>query len=69
MEVILVKIWRRKWNRICGSDGGTNFDEEGLITNLGQKSKSEMKGPDQLESSLTQLEIELIFIGWDTEMP
>ena len=42
------------------------FDEEGLSTNLRPKSKSAMKGSDQLESFLTQLERELLSIGWDT---
>ena len=28
-----------------------------------------MKGSDQLESFLTQVERELLSIGWDTEMP
>ena len=45
------------------------FDEEGLSTNLRPKSKSAMKGSNQLESFLTQVEIELLSIGWDTEMP
>ena len=33
------------------------LDEEGLTTNLRTKYKSEMKGSDQLESFLTQVEI------------
>ena len=45
------------------------FDEEGLNTKLIPKSKSAMKGSEQLESFLTQVEIELPSIGWDTEMP
>ena len=45
------------------------FDEEGLNTKLRPKSKSAMKGSDQLESFLTQVERELLSIGWDTEMP
>ena len=44
------------------------FNKEGLSTNVGPKSKSAMKGSDQLESFLTQVERELISIGWDTEM-
>ena len=28
-----------------------------------------MKGSEQLESFLTQVERELIYLGWDTEMP
>ena len=40
------------------------FDEEGLSTNSRPKSKIAMKGSDQLESFLTQLEIELPSIGW-----
>ena len=68
MEVILVKIWRRKWNRFCVNDGGKNIDEEGLSTNLRQKSNSAMKGSDQLESFINQLLRELLSIGWDTEI-
>lgn len=45
------------------------YDEEGLNTKLRPKSKSAMKGSDQLESFLTQVERELLSIGWDTEMP
>ena len=45
------------------------FDEEGLNTNLIPKLKSAMKGSDQLKTFLTQLEIELLYIGWYTEMP
>ena len=40
------------------------FDEEGLSTNSRPKSKIAMKGSYQLESFLTQLEIELPSIGW-----
>ena len=45
------------------------FDEEGLNTNLRPKSESAMQGSYQLESFLTQVERELLPIGWDTEMP
>ena len=45
------------------------FDEEGLSTNLRQKSKREMKGSDQLKNFLTQVERKLLSLGWDTEMP
>ena len=45
------------------------FDEKGLNTKLRPKSKSSMKGSEKLESFLTQVERELLFIGWDTEMP
>ena len=57
MERILVKIWRGKWNRLWGSDGGRRqIDEEGLNTKLRPKYKSSMKGSKQLESFLTQVE-------------
>ena len=46
-----------------------SFDEEGLNTKLRPKYKSEMKGLEQLESFLIQVERELLSIGWDTEMP
>ena len=45
------------------------FDEEGLNTTLRPKSKSVMKGSDQLECFLTQVEGELLYIVQDTEMP
>ena len=45
------------------------FDEEGLNTKLRPKSKSAMKGSEQLESFLTQVERELLSIGWDTDIP
>ena len=45
------------------------FDEEGLNTNLRPKSESAMQGSYQLESFLTQVERELLPIGWDTEIP
>ena len=44
------------------------IDEEGLNTNLRPKYKSAMKGSEQLEMFLTQAEIELLSIGWDTGM-
>ena len=44
------------------------IDEEGLSTDLRLKSKSSMKGSYQLENFLTQLERELLSIGWDTEI-
>ena len=65
MEEVLVEIWRRKWNRFWGSDGGRKIDEEGFCTNLRPKSKS----TDQLESFLTQLGRELLSMVWETEMP
>ena len=69
MERILVKIWRRKWNRFWGSDRGIRkIDKEGLNTKLRPKSKSAMKGSEQSKSFLTQVERELLSIGWDTEM-
>ena len=43
------------------------FDEEGLNTKLIPKPKSEMKGLEKLEILLTQLEIELLYLSWDTE--
>ena len=45
------------------------YDEEGLNTKLRPKSKSAMKGSEQVESFLKQVERELLSIGWDTEMP
>ena len=45
------------------------LDEEGLSNYLRTKYNSEMKGLDQRESFLTQLERELLSIGWDTDMP
>ena len=69
MEGILVHIWRSKWNRFLGSDGGRKIDEEGLSTNLWPKSKSAMNGSNQLEILLTQLERELLSIEWSTEIP
>ena len=45
------------------------IDEEGLNTKLRPKYKSSMHGSEQLESFLTQVERELISIGWDIEMP
>ena len=45
------------------------FYEGGLGTNLRPKSKTTMKVSDQLESVLTQLERELLSIGWEIEMP
>ena len=45
------------------------FDEEDHNTTLRPKSKCVMKGSYQLKSFLTQVERELISIGWDTEMP
>ena len=45
------------------------FDEEGLNTKLRPKYKSAMKGSEQLESFLTQVERELLYNGWDTGMP
>ena len=44
------------------------IDEEGLSTNLIPRSKSATKGSDQSESFLTQVERELLSIGWDTEI-
>ena len=44
-------------------------DEEGLNTKLRPKYKSAMKGSEQLQSFLTQIEREILSIGWDTEMP
>ena len=44
------------------------FDEKGINTKLKTKSKSAMKGSEQLESFLKQVERELLSIGWDTEM-
>ena len=43
-------------------------DEQGLSTNFRPKSKSEMKGSDQLESFITQLQRELVSIGWNTKI-
>ena len=45
------------------------FDEEGHNTKLRPKSKSAIKGSEQLEIFLTQVERELLSIGWDTEIP
>ena len=45
-----------------------NFDKEGLNNNLRPKSKSAMKGSEELENFLTQVERELISIVWDTEI-
>ena len=45
------------------------FDEEVLSTNLRPKSNSAMKNSYQLENFITQLEIEILSIGCDTEMP
>ena len=50
-------------------DEEEKYYEEGLNTKLRSKSKSAMKGSEQLESFLTQVERELLSIGWDTEMP
>ena len=46
-----------------------HFDKEGLNNKLRPKPKSAMKGSEQLESFLTQVERELLSIGWDTEIP
>ena len=43
--------------------------EEGLSTNLISKWNSAIKSSYQLESFLTQVERELLSIGWDTEIP
>ena len=45
------------------------FDEEGLSTKFRPKSKFEMKYSDKLKITLTQLERELLAIGWDSEIP
>ena len=42
------------------------FYEEGLSTNLIPKSKIAMKGSQELESFLTQVERERLSMGWDT---
>ena len=45
------------------------FDQEGPSTTLRPKSRSAMKGSDQLESVLIQVERELLSIGWETKLP
>ena len=45
------------------------FDDEGLNTNLRPKSKSAIKSSEKLETFLTQVERELLSIGWDTKIP
>ena len=41
------------------------LDEEGLSANLRQQSKRAMKGSDQLDTFITQVEREILSIGWD----
>ena len=44
------------------------FDEEVLSTKIRQKSKSAIKGSDKFKSFRTQVEREILFIGWDTDI-
>ena len=70
-------IWKECWLKYeegseTDSEGvmeKDNFDKKGISNNLRPKSKSAMKGSDKLESFLTQVKIELLYIGWDIEMP
>ena len=45
------------------------FDKEGLGTQLIPKSKGAFRGSEDLDNILTQLERELLSVGWDNEMP
>ena len=45
------------------------FYEEGIGTTLRPKYKSAMKGSDQLERFLDQLEREILYVGWEYEIP
>ena len=69
MKGILVKIQRREWNRLWGSDRGRNFYEEGRSAKLVPKYNRAMIGSDKLESFQIKLEIELLYLGWDTVIP
>ena len=40
------------------------FDKKGICNNSRPKSKSATKGSNQLENFLTQVKIELLYIGW-----
>ena len=45
------------------------FVKEGLGTQLKPKSKGAFRGSEDLENFFTQLERELLSVGWDNEMP
>ena len=45
------------------------FDKEGLGTQLRPKSKGAFRGSEELENLLSQLEREILSVGWDNEMP
>ena len=70
-------IWKSFWFKYeegseTDSEGDMEedkFDDEVLSTKLKPKYISEMKGSYQLESFLTQVERELLYIGWDTIIP
>ena len=55
IEGVLVEVWREKWNRLWGSEGGGIFDWEGIGDKLISKYKSAIKGPYQLDTVLTQI--------------